>query len=259
MAEASLTQFELKKILLDKLGKSKSYGAVEEHKDLYDALVKSYQLDKDLFDSYGKMYSLKRGRKDKDKDEHPPARSDHGLKKRKTKEQVFETADIEMPQDQRDDMGNTVDQPTSSDLDQQMVKVGKPPTTFDELMSTPIDFSTYVLHYLEIENLTQEHPIGPAFNLFKRTCESRVELEFHFEECYKDVTDKLDWTNPEGHKYPFNLIKHIPLIKDQGRQVVPANFFFNNDLEYPKGGSLSSKYITSTTKTRLLSMILFKA
>ncbi|GJV08667.1 hypothetical protein Tco_1346323 [Tanacetum coccineum] len=66
-----------------------------------------------------------------------------------------------------------------------MAKAGKPPTTFDELMSTPIDFSTYVLHNLKIENLKQEHLVGPAFSLLKGTCKSRVELKFHFEECYK--------------------------------------------------------------------------
>ncbi|GKB68428.1 hypothetical protein Tco_0929840 [Tanacetum coccineum] len=75
-AESSLTEFELKKILLDKLEQSKSYRAAEEHRELYDALVKSYQLNEDLFDSYGKAYSLKRGREDKDKDEDPPARTD---------------------------------------------------------------------------------------------------------------------------------------------------------------------------------------
>ncbi|GJY41974.1 hypothetical protein Tco_0429244 [Tanacetum coccineum] len=287
--------------------------------DLYDALVKSYQLDKNLFNSYGKVYSLKRGREDKDKDEDPPARSDQGLKKRKTskdaepsrgsklkefksssskgsksqskssgkstqaEEPVFETADIEMPQDQGDDLGNTEDQPTVEEASKhdwfkkperpltpdrdwnvgkqidfrppqswinKMAKARKPPTTFDELMSTPIDFLAYVLHNLKIENITQEHLVGPSFNLLKGTCKSRVELEFHFEECYKAVTDKLDWKNPEGHKYPFDLSKPLPLIEDQGRQVVLSNYFFNNDLEYLKGGSLSSKYTTSITKTK---------
>ncbi|GKB22970.1 hypothetical protein Tco_0862371 [Tanacetum coccineum] len=131
-----------------------------------------------------------------------------------------------------------------------MAKIGKPLTTFDELMSTRIDFSAYVLHNMKIENLTQEHLVGPAFNLLKGTCKSRVELEFHFEECYKAVTDKLDWHNPEGHEYPFDLSKPLPIIEDQGRQVVPANYFFNNDLEYLKGGSSSGKYTTSTTKTK---------
>ncbi|GJX93806.1 hypothetical protein Tco_0348392 [Tanacetum coccineum] len=49
---------------------------------------------------------------------------------------------------------------------------------------------------------------------------SRVELKFHFKEYYKAVTDKLDWTNPEGHEYPLDLSKPLPLIEDQGRQVL---------------------------------------
>ncbi|GKA92410.1 hypothetical protein Tco_0814335 [Tanacetum coccineum] len=53
-------------------------------RNLYDALVKSYQLDKDLFDSYGKAYSLKRSHEDKDKDEDPPAGPNQGLEKKKT-------------------------------------------------------------------------------------------------------------------------------------------------------------------------------
>ncbi|GJZ39571.1 hypothetical protein Tco_0586134 [Tanacetum coccineum] len=87
-AAASLTEFELKKILLDKIQKSKSYQAALEHKELYDALVKSYKLDKELFESYGNTYSLKRDRDDKDKDEDPFAGSDRGLKKRKTSKDV---------------------------------------------------------------------------------------------------------------------------------------------------------------------------
>ncbi|GJW86815.1 hypothetical protein Tco_0162155 [Tanacetum coccineum] len=117
-------------------------------------------------------------------------------------------------------------------------------------MSTPIDFSAYVLNNLKIENLTQEYLVGPTFNLLKGTCKSRVELEYHFEECYKVVNDRLNWTNPEGHEYPFDLSRPLPLIEDQGHQVVPANYFINNDLEYLKGGSLSRKYTTSTTKTK---------
>ncbi|GJR96334.1 putative reverse transcriptase domain-containing protein [Tanacetum coccineum] len=81
----------------------------------------------------------------------------------------------------------------------------KPPLTFDELMSTPIDFSLLFMHNLKIDNLTQE-------------------------------------------------ILTLPLIEAQGRQVVSADYFFNNDLEYQKGGSLSRKYTTSTTKPRLLSL-----
>nr|GEX71266.1 hypothetical protein [Tanacetum cinerariifolium] len=90
----------------------------------------------------------------------------------------------------------------------------------------------------------------PAFNLLKGTCKSFAKLEFHFEECYKAVNDRLDWHNPEGREYPFDLSKPLPLIEVQGRQVVPADYFINNDLKYLKGGSSSSKYATSTTRTK---------
>nr|GEW07189.1 retrovirus-related Pol polyprotein from transposon TNT 1-94 [Tanacetum cinerariifolium] len=55
----------------------------------------------------------------------------------------------------------------------------------------------------------------PTFNLLKGTCKSFVELEYHFEECYKAVTDRLDWNNPKGQEYPFHLSKPLSLIKDQ--------------------------------------------
>ncbi|GJR73416.1 hypothetical protein Tco_0085781 [Tanacetum coccineum] len=110
-----------------------------------------------------------------------------------------------------------------------IAKAEKPSLSFDELMSTPIDFSGYLMNNLKIDNLTHDLLVRPAFNFLKGTCKSRVELEYNFEECYKVVNDRLDWNNPE---------------------VVPADFFFNNDLEYLKGGSSSKKYTTSTTKTK---------
>ncbi|GKD28239.1 hypothetical protein Tco_1239017 [Tanacetum coccineum] len=124
----------------------------------------------------------------------------------------------------------------------------KPPLTFDELMSTHIDFSAYVMNNIKIDNLTQEHIVGPAFNLIKGTCRSRVELEYHFKECYKAVTDRLHWNNPEGQEYPFDLSKPLPLIEDRGRQVVHVGYFINNDLEYLKGRSSSRKYTTKAAK-----------
>ncbi|GKF56814.1 hypothetical protein Tco_0170351, partial [Tanacetum coccineum] len=64
------------------------------------------------------------------------------------------------------------------------------------------------------------------------------------------VNDRLDWHNPEGHEYSFDLSKPLSLIKDQGRQIVPADYFINNDHEYLKGRSSIRRYTTSTTKTK---------
>ncbi|GJT03634.1 hypothetical protein Tco_0838096 [Tanacetum coccineum] len=82
-AATSLFEFELRKILMDKMKKNKSYERVDYKRKLYDALVKSYETEKDLFDTYGEVFMLKRSRDDKDKDQDPSARSDRGTKKRK--------------------------------------------------------------------------------------------------------------------------------------------------------------------------------
>nr|GFC20736.1 hypothetical protein [Tanacetum cinerariifolium] len=93
--------------------------------------------------------------------------------------------------------------------------------------------------------------VGPAFNLLKGTCKSLTELEYHFEECSKATTERLDWHNPEGKLYPFDLRKPLSLIPDhQGRQVIPQDYFIDNNLEYLKGRSLSRQYSTSITKTK---------
>nr|GEV49097.1 hypothetical protein [Tanacetum cinerariifolium] len=110
-------------------------------------------------------------------------------------------------------------------------KARQPPHTFDELMSTPIDFSTYVMHNMKIDNLTQEIMVGPSFNLLKGAYKSFMELEYHFKECYKDVTDQLDWNNPEGHEYPFDLSKPLPLIKAQVTYVKVMKWYDYSSLE----------------------------
>ncbi|GKD43266.1 hypothetical protein Tco_1267911 [Tanacetum coccineum] len=184
-AATSLIEFELKKILLYKLEKNKSYRAAEQHRDHYDALVKSYHLNNDLFDSYGKAYSFKRGRKDKDKCEDPPAGSDQGLKKRKTSKDAEPPISFKLK-----------DSKLSSSKGTKIAQAEKPFLTFDELMSTLIDFLAYVMHNLKIDNQTQQHLVGSVFDLLKGTCKRQ--------------------------EYPFDLSKPIPLIEVQDRQVVPA-------------------------------------
>ncbi|GJU62768.1 hypothetical protein Tco_1244603 [Tanacetum coccineum] len=90
-AAATLIEFELKKILIDKMDKSQSYLTASEHRECYDRLIKSYDLDKSPFSTYDKVYSSKRSRKDKDKDKDPSAGSDRGLKKRKITKDVEPT------------------------------------------------------------------------------------------------------------------------------------------------------------------------
>ncbi|GKF75586.1 hypothetical protein Tco_0225030, partial [Tanacetum coccineum] len=60
---------------------------------------------------------------------------------------------------------------------------------------------------------------------------------YYFEECYKALLEKLNWENPKGGDYPFDLSKPLPLIKCGKRQRVPFEYFINNDLKYLQGGS----------------------
>ncbi|GJX83852.1 hypothetical protein Tco_0333333 [Tanacetum coccineum] len=277
------------------MDESQSYLTATEHRECYDGLIKSYDLDKNLFSTYDKVYSLKRSRKDKDKDEDPSVGSDRGLKKMKTtkdaeptkgpktkkpksgsskgtksqskspgksvhaEELEFEVADSDMPQDQEVNLGNDDEEPkgktpqqgpTQSWLMTLASSADKPSKTFDELMSTLIDFFAYIMNSLKITNLTKETLLGPAFKLLKGTRTNFDELEYEFEECYKALSEKLDWDNPEGGDYLFDLTKTLPLVMNGNRQMVQVDYFFNNDLKYLQGGISTMTYATSITKTK---------
>ncbi|GKA72215.1 hypothetical protein Tco_0778431 [Tanacetum coccineum] len=57
--------------------------------------------------------------------------------------------------------------------------------------------------------------------------------------------------NPEGQEYLVDLNKPLPLIEDQGRQVVPVNYFINNVLEYLKGGRYLEEIIVQKEYQKL--------
>ncbi|GJX30914.1 hypothetical protein Tco_0240769 [Tanacetum coccineum] len=90
-----------------------------------------------------------------------------------------------------------------------------------QFLAIPIDFSAFIMHHLNIENLTQEVLTDPTYDLIKGTCKSVVELEYHLEEVFKATNDRLDWHNLKGKPYPHDLSK-----------------------------SSSQKYTTSITKTK---------
>nr|GEV58212.1 zinc knuckle CX2CX4HX4C [Tanacetum cinerariifolium] len=186
-AAASLTEFELKKIFIDKIDKSKSYLAVPEHKECYEGLIKYYDLDKSLFSTYDKVHSLKRSQKDKDKDEDPFAGSDRGLKKRKTSKDAKPTKGLKTKESQS---GSSKGAQSQSKSSRKSVQSKEP------------EFEV----------------AGSAFKLLKGTRTNYAELEYDFEECYKALSEKLNWENPEGDDYSFDLNKPLPLVKIENHQ-----------------------------------------
>ncbi|GJT35996.1 hypothetical protein Tco_0926415 [Tanacetum coccineum] len=268
-------------ILIDKMETNKSINISDIQKNLYNALVEAYNSDKR---KSSKDVNPSKGSKSKESKSSSSSKGTQSQpKSSQAEEPEFEAADTKIQQDKWNESGHIDDQPDNDGAPKHdwfqkpdkpptpdhgwnksksvdfralqkwistIAKARQPPRTFDELIDTPIDFSAYVMNRLKIDNLTQEILVGPSFNLLKGSCKSFVELEYHFEECYKAVNDRLNWHNLEGCEYSFDLSKPLPLIEDRGRQVVPADYFINNDLEYLKGGSSSSKYATSTTRTK---------
>nr|GEW98837.1 hypothetical protein [Tanacetum cinerariifolium] len=84
LVAASLSEFELKKILIDKIETNQSINRSNIQKNLYNALVESYNTDKDIISTYSDVVTLKRGRDDQDKDEDPSVGSDRETKRRKS-------------------------------------------------------------------------------------------------------------------------------------------------------------------------------
>nr|GEU33921.1 hypothetical protein [Tanacetum cinerariifolium] len=80
---------------------------------------------------------------------------------------------------------------------QDLLNAEKPPLTFDDLMSTPIDFSTFAMNHLKLDKLIKADLVGPVYKLLKGTCKTSIELEYNMDQCYNALTDKLDWTNLE--------------------------------------------------------------
>ncbi|GJW24843.1 hypothetical protein Tco_0038654 [Tanacetum coccineum] len=153
---ANLSELELKKILIDKMERSKSH-----HKSAGESA--------------------------------------------QAEEPMHTAKDLEEPAHQEFKTGVIEDQPDeeTSQLPDWFQKLAKPPTpdhqreSFNELMDTPLDFLAFVMNQLKVDTLTPELLAGPTFELIKGSCKSLVELEYLFEEVYKETIYQLDWNNPE--------------------------------------------------------------
>nr|GFA37228.1 hypothetical protein [Tanacetum cinerariifolium] len=57
--------------------------------------------------------------------------------------------------------------------------------SFNELLDTPINFSNFIMHRLNVDILTLDLLAGPTYELMRGSCTSLTELEYHLEEVYK--------------------------------------------------------------------------
>ncbi|GJX06728.1 hypothetical protein Tco_0194660 [Tanacetum coccineum] len=195
-AAASLSEFELKKILIDKMEENKSINRSDAE------MIKTRMKTPSLDQIEGKSaHAEEHGQKVDDLEDQPHQEFNIGND---------DVAPVRETQDVDERKWNPSSSPTPD----------RTQSSFNEFLATPVNFSTFIINWLKIENLTQDVLTGPTYDLTKGTCKSVVELEYHLEENVR------------------------------GRQVIPFDHFINNDLEYLKGGSLSQRYTTSITKTK---------
>ncbi|GKC26514.1 hypothetical protein Tco_1033808, partial [Tanacetum coccineum] len=111
-------EFELKKILIDKMDKSESYLAALEHRECYEGLIKLYDLDKTIFTTYDRGLKKRKTSKDASLVIGPKAKESQSSlskcdksqskssgKSVQSEEPKFEVADLDMPQDQEENPG----------------------------------------------------------------------------------------------------------------------------------------------------------
>nr|GEW76207.1 hypothetical protein [Tanacetum cinerariifolium] len=172
-----------------------------------------------------------RSQKDKDKDEDPSAGSDRGLKKTKTSKDTEPLKGSKAKELQSGSYKGDKSQSKSS---------GK---------SVQSEEPEFKVADSDMPQDEEENP-GPAFRLLKGPRTNCAELKYDFKECCKALSEKLDWENPKGGDYSFDLTKPLPLVMNGNRQMVPVDYFFNNDFKYLQGGILTMTYTTSLTKTK---------
>ncbi|GKB82042.1 hypothetical protein Tco_0948937 [Tanacetum coccineum] len=251
-AAESLSEYELKIIIFDKMDKSRSYLTHDKHQALYDALFNSLSLDDAIASGQAGLEKVLR-KKDHD-DEDPSAGPDQGKKtkrcrtkdskpskksstskesskgkspaktskfgksvtaKEPVKELVFEMASDDIDQT-NDDMANDADQPPD-----------------DSTQAKDKDPKKERLPWFNQMVYAAKDPL---------TFDELMATPIYF--------SKPDWNNPEGDHFPFDLTKSLPLKGRPGRLTVAAEYFFNNDLEFLKSSDPEKNYTTSITKTK---------
>nr|GEY24192.1 hypothetical protein [Tanacetum cinerariifolium] len=245
--KATLKEYDQKRAIYQTMHENKSFNKNPANHRLYHALMEALIEDEKAM---GKK--TKRRRTKESKSSKKPSTTKE-TPKGKALSKVFKTGKSASAKEPVEEpITKVVMDDASEDVPwyNQMVSAIKDHLTFNDLMATLIVFSKYVLNQLKIDNLTQDLLLGPAYNLLKGTCTSSIKLEYNFQECFNALTIKLDWKNPEGDPYPFDIFKPLPLQGHPGHLTVDFDYFFNNDLEYLKYFDPEKTYTISITKTK---------
>ncbi|GJU38080.1 hypothetical protein Tco_1186434 [Tanacetum coccineum] len=216
-AISGFVQPRMERIFCDKSG---SFQEHEKHLDLYNALIGSIGLDEAILKDVEKG-KKKRRRKDseplkyketvgslnKGKAPSHPSTTDKTM----NADETIHEAAMETKEPVVDNVVNVEEQPQDDTWFNELVNAEKDPLIFDDLMASTVDFIKFTKNRLKKDKITKADLEGPAFKLLKGTCKNSTELEYNLEQCYLALSDQLDWANPEGDKYPYDISKPLPL------------------------------------------------
>nr|GFA44231.1 hypothetical protein [Tanacetum cinerariifolium] len=179
----ALWEFDWKRTLFETMTKTRLFEQNSKHKALYHALMELILKDEDAMDK-GVTDKLKKRKPDDDRDEGRPAGLDHGLKRKKTCTETepskkakstgtFKGTTKPPTPNPESNKGKLFENNPTQKWICDLAKAEKPLKTFDDLMSTPIDFSAFVMNHLQISDLTQDI-LGPKRQRFHGYASKRV-------------------------------------------------------------------------------------
>nr|GEW63263.1 hypothetical protein [Tanacetum cinerariifolium] len=252
--KVALDEYDRKSALFRRMHENKTYNKnVANYKlyhDLMEALLDNKEsMDKEVADTV-KDHKRKHNGDDNDEDddeEGPSAGPNQGKINKRRRTKMFETAKKSSSSKE----SSKVKTPTKgsktgkSASAKESVEEPIAEVIMDEATNTKGEDTWFKNMVSALENLlTFDDPMSTLIDL------SNIELEYNLQECFNALTNKLDWNNPEGDRYPYDLIEPLPFQGETPNLIVAADYFFNNDLEYLKSFDPTKNYATSITKTK---------
>ncbi|GJV94314.1 hypothetical protein Tco_1545891 [Tanacetum coccineum] len=144
---SSLSEFELKRILMDKMEENKSIDRSDVQKNLYNALLSGKEAESS---------------KEPTRKESRTTSSSKGASRSQPTD-LNETTHLEFITGDDDVIPTREVQDEPQQAEDQTLRA----ISFDEFMATPINFSAFMINRLKIDHLTQELLTGPTYDLIK--------------------------------------------------------------------------------------------
>ncbi|GJX48125.1 hypothetical protein Tco_0273315 [Tanacetum coccineum] len=259
--KAVLKEYDQKSALYQTMHANKSFNRNPANHRLYHALMKALIEDENAMDkgvaNTVQDHKRKHNNDEDDDDEDPPARPNQGkqTKRRRTKDSKSlkkPSTTKETPKGKAPSKGSktgksaSAKEPVKEPIAEVVMDDASDDVVHDD--DQPQDAykpkTTKTLNPDWFKQPTRPLTPDPEWN--------KRQDPLTFDDLMATLIDfsKLDWNNPKGDRYPFDLFKPLPLQGHLGHLTVATDYFFNNDLKYLKSSDPERAYTTSIMKTK---------